>query len=111
MKEILSLEDSNIRNQHKSSITDIYPDFKLNPPSYIIVNFALKYSSNYLKFYLENIRDLKRKINQAPNVSLSELPRLLCITEHHLRDLEIDMMSTEYYRLGTRFCRHQYGGV
>jgi hypothetical protein len=63
MKEILSLEDSNIRNQHNSSVTNNYLDFKLNPPSYIIVNSALKYSSNNLKFYHHNIRDLKRKIN------------------------------------------------
>jgi hypothetical protein len=80
MKEILSLEESNIRNQHNSSITNIYADFKLNSPSYIIVNSALKYSSNNLKFYHQNIRDLKRRINQVLNVSHPELPHLLCIT-------------------------------
>ena len=35
MTDILSAEDSNILNQHDSSITNFYPDFKLNPPPYI----------------------------------------------------------------------------
>jgi hypothetical protein len=37
----------------------------------------------------------------------------MCITEHHLKYFEMDMMSTEYYKLGTKFCKQQYknGGV
>jgi len=27
---------------------------------------------------------------------------------HHLKDLEIDMISTENYNLDAKFCRHQY---
>ena len=42
VKDILSLEDSNICNQYDSSITHFYPGFELNPPSCNIVNSALK---------------------------------------------------------------------
>jgi len=55
VKDILSLEDINIHNQYDSSITNCYPDFKLNPP-YINVNSTIKDSSNNLKVYHQNIR-------------------------------------------------------
>ena len=59
------------------------------------------------------MRGLKGKIRQLSNILYSELPHLLCITEHHLKDLEIDMMSVEYYKLCAKLCRHRYknGGV
>ena len=28
--------------------------------------------------------------------------------KRHLKDLEIDMMSVEYYKLDAKFCRHLY---
>ena len=43
VKDILSLEDTNICNQHDSSITNFYPDFKFYSPSYINVNSPLKW--------------------------------------------------------------------
>ena len=89
-----------------------YPDFKLKSSSYINVNSNLKESSNNHKVYHQNIRGLKGKIGQLSNTLYSELPNLLRINVHHLKDLEIDM-STEYYNLGAKFCKHQYknGGV
>jgi len=42
VKDILSLEDSDMRNQYDSSITNFYLDFQLNPPPYTKVNSALK---------------------------------------------------------------------
>jgi len=112
VKDIVTLEDSNIHNQCDSSITNCYPDFKLNP-SYINVKSTVKDISNNLKVYHQNIRGLKGKISQLSNILYSELPHLLCITEHYFKDLEIDMMSIENCKLGAKFCRHQYknGGV
>jgi len=112
VKDIVTLEDSNIHNQYDSSITNCYPDFKLNPP-YINVKSTVKDISNNLKVYHQNIRGLKGKISQLSNILYSELPHLLCIIEHYLKDLEIDMMSIENCKLGAKFCRHQYknGGV
>jgi hypothetical protein len=40
-------------------------------------------------------------------------PHVLCLTEHHLRNNELDITSIEHYNLGTRFGRHKLkkGGV
>jgi len=85
-----------------------YPDFKLNSTSYINVNSPLKESSNNHKVYNQNIRGLKGKTGQLSNILYSELPHLLCINVHHLKYLGIETMSTKYYNLGAKFCRHQY---
>ena len=63
VKDILSLENSNICNHYDSSITEFYTNFKFNPP-YIKVNSALKDSPNNLKVYHQNVRGLKVKISQ-----------------------------------------------
>jgi hypothetical protein len=51
---------------------------------------------------------LRGKLSQLSNVLYSELPHVIGITEHHLKDFEMDMMSIEYYKLGTKFCRQLY---
>ena len=61
VKDILSLEDSNICNLYYSSITNFYADFKLNSPSNINVNSPLKDSANKLIVCHQNIRGLKGK--------------------------------------------------
>jgi len=113
VNDIVSLENSNIQNQQDSSNTNFYSDFKFNPPSYNKVTSDLKDSSNNLKVYHQNIRGLRCKLSQLSNISYSKLPHIICITEHHLKDFETDIMTIEYYKLGTKFCRHQYkkGGV
>jgi hypothetical protein len=67
VKDILSLEESNIRNQYDSPITDFYPVSKLHSPSYINANSPLTDGSNNLKVYHQNIRGLKGKISQLSN--------------------------------------------
>jgi hypothetical protein len=112
VNDILNLKNSNICYQYDSTTTNFYPDFKLNSPSYYSVNSDLQDNSNNIKVYHQNIRGLKGKISQLSNILYSELPHVLCVTEHHLKDYEMDMMTIEY-KLGTKFCRHQYknGGV
>jgi len=51
---------------------------------------------------------LRRKVSHLSNILYSELPHIICITGHHLKDFEMDMMSLEHYKLGTKFCRQQY---
>ena len=105
---ISSIENSNIRNQYDSSTFNFYSDFKFNLPSYNKVNSDIKDSSNNLKVYYQNIRGLRGKVSQLSNILHSELPHIICITEHHFKDFEMDMMSLEYYKLVTIFCRQQY---
>ena len=81
---------------------------ELNPPSYNKVNSDFKDSANNLKVYHQNIRSLRRKLSQLSNILYSELPNIIRITEHHLKDFEMDMMKTEYYKLDAKFCRQQY---
>jgi hypothetical protein len=62
VNDILSLENSNIRNQYDSSTTNFYPDFELNPPSYYTVNSDLQdYSTNNLMFYHQTQEAWKEK--------------------------------------------------
>ena len=107
VNDILCLENTNIRNQYGSYSTNFYSDFKLNPPNNK-VNSDFKDSSNNLKVYHQNIRSLRRKLSQLSNILYSELPHIICITEHHLKDFEMDMMTIEYYKLDAKFCRHPY---
>jgi len=113
VNDISSIKNSNIRNQCDSSTSNFYSDFKFNLPSYNKVNSDLKDSSNNLKVYHQNIRGLRGKLNQLSNILYSELPHIICITERYLKDFEMEMMSIEYYKVGTKFCRQQFknGGL
>jgi hypothetical protein len=103
VNDISSIENSNIQNQYNSPTFHFYSDFKFNLPSY---NYNdLKVSSNNLKVYHQNVRGLKDKLSQLSNILYSELPHIICINEHHLKDFEMEMVSLEYYKLGTKFCR------
>jgi hypothetical protein len=64
VKDILSLEDSNICNQYDSPITNFYPDLKLNSPSNINENSSLNDSFSNLVVHHQNTRGLKAKISQ-----------------------------------------------
>jgi hypothetical protein len=37
----------------------------------------------------------------------------LCLTEHHLKDLQLEKIHIENYKLGAHYCRqtHENGGV
>jgi hypothetical protein len=106
--DISSIENSNIQNQYGSSTSNFYSDFKFNLPSYNIVNSDLKDSSNNLKVYHQNIRGLRGKLSQLSNILYSELPHIIYINECHHKGFEMEMMSIECYKLGTKFCRQQY---
>jgi hypothetical protein len=60
-----------------------------------------------LKIYHQNIRGLKYKTNELISSLESNLPHLLCLTEHHLNQIEMENISTENYKLGAQYCRKQ----
>jgi len=37
----------------------------------------------------------------------------MCLAEHHLKDYEIDNLPIDHFKLGSKFCRHEFknGGV
>jgi exonuclease III len=58
-----------------------------------------------ITIYHQNIRGLRNKRAELLNSLLLELPQTLCITEHHLKELELDSTPLEHYKLGAKFCR------
>jgi hypothetical protein len=37
---------------------------------------------------------------------LPDIPQIICITEHHLNEQEIESLLIENYTLGAKYCRH-----
>ena len=59
-----------------------------------------------LVVYLQNIRSLKNKINELLISLTDKVPDVLCLTEHHLRDYEINNTCIPTYKLGAKYCRN-----
>jgi hypothetical protein len=66
-----------------------------------------------LIIFHQNIRGLYNKVDELLNLWTIEFPRILCRTEHHLRDHEINSTYVKCYTLGAKYCRKscKYGGV
>jgi hypothetical protein len=62
----------------------------------------------------QNIRGISNKIHEFLNSIISpNAPKVICLTEHHLRTEEIRNVNSEQYTLGASFSRQTYshGGV
>jgi len=55
----------------------------------------------------QNIRGLRNKITKLFDSILPHLPHVLCITEHHAKDQELDTLNIDQYALGAKFCRQK----
>ena len=62
-------------------------------------------NSPFIVFH-QNIRGLRNKNNELLGPLLPNLPQVLCLTERHLKEQEIEHLATEHYTLGAKFCRH-----
>jgi hypothetical protein len=62
-------------------------------------------TNNLFKVYCQNIRGLKHKVQEFTTSLFPVLPHILHLTEHHLKEDGIDMISTENYNLEVKFCR------
>jgi hypothetical protein len=69
-------------------------------------NDKLCAAQNYLKIYHQNIYGLKYKINELLGSLYSNLPHIICISEHHIKYPEINNIVMENYMIGASFCRH-----
>jgi exonuclease III len=58
--------------------------------------------------YHQNVRGLKGKLSLLSYFLYSELAHIVCITEHHLKDQEMDLAQIEHYKFSAKFCRHQF---
>jgi hypothetical protein len=64
-------------------------------------------SRNLFKIFHRNIRGLKSKVDKLPNSLFPDYPNIMCLTEHHLKDYEIDNLPIDQFKLGSKFCRHE----
>jgi len=69
--------------------------------------------SGNLQVYHQNIRGLHNKIDELITQWTNHCPHLICLTEHHLKEFEINNVHIENYTLGASHCRHSGtdGGV
>jgi exonuclease III len=58
-----------------------------------------------LEIYHQNISGLRNKTTELINSLPPELPQILCITEHHLKEPELERTPLIYYNFGAKFCR------
>jgi hypothetical protein len=74
-----------------------------------------KDKKKFCKFsvYHQNVRGLRHKLDELLLSLSPNLPQVLCITEHHLTNAELDGLLIPQYDLGGNFCRKLYrcGGV
>jgi exonuclease III len=66
-----------------------------------------------LRIYHQNIHGLNGKIDEFVLSIVSEMPHLICLSEHHLRCNEIEVAHIPNYKLGAKYCRNSLkcGGV
>ena len=60
-----------------------------------------------------NIRGLRNKIEELITHLSNRVPHVLCFTEHHLKEFEINNTRINHYNLGAYYCRitRKLGGV
>jgi hypothetical protein len=56
-----------------------------------------------LKIYHQNIRGLRNKTTELINSLPPEFPQILCITEHHLKEPEVERTPLIHYNLEAKF--------
>jgi hypothetical protein len=69
-------------------------------------------ASNLLKVCHQNIRGLVGKTRELYCSLLSDISHIICLTEHHLKEYEINNTLIDNYELGAKYCRiHKNGDV
>jgi hypothetical protein len=67
----------------------------------------------YFKIFHQNIRGLANKTGELVSHLHPDYPQVLCLTEHHLKDLQLGKIHIDNYKLGAHYCRqtHEKGGI
>jgi hypothetical protein len=87
---------------------------KGNPKKCEVINeYCSMVNQNNLIIYHQNIRDI---INKTEELLLSftlELPHIICLSEHHIKEHEINMVPLNEYILASQYSRKNFrqGGV
>jgi hypothetical protein len=67
----------------------------------------------YFKIFHQNTRGLENKTGELLSHLHPDFPHVLCLTEHHLKHVQMEKFHIENYKLGAHYCRQQRekGGV
>src|SRR5215510_6295432 len=63
------------------------------------------HTENAFTIFHQNICGLPNKQKELLNSLIEHSPQIICLTEHHLHDEELESMSLNQYTLGAKFCR------
>jgi hypothetical protein len=66
--------------------------------------------TNPLIVFHQNICRLRKKADELISSVLPNLPHILCLSEHHLKQFELEQVSIDGYKLATSYCRKSRGG-
>jgi hypothetical protein len=64
--------------------------------------------TNPLIVFHENICGLRKKADELISSVLPNLPHILCLSEHHLKQFEQELVSIDFYKLATSYCRKSF---
>jgi len=64
-----------------------------------------KHTGNTFTVFYQNICGLPNKKEELLNSLTRNSPQIICITEHHLIDEELEGITLHPYTLGAKFCR------
>jgi exonuclease III len=80
---------------------------------FFMVDNSLALGNNTLMLYHQNICGLRKKTEELIISVHPNLPHILCFTEHHLKQLELDQVHLVGYKLASSYCRKsmEKGGV
>ena len=71
----------------------------------VIKNSSQVPRNKSLKIFHQNIRGLGKKANELYRHLHYDLPHILCLSEHHLSESELQMTHLTNYSLGGSYCR------
>ena len=75
-------------------------------------NFNVMNQNNFI-IYHQNIRGINNKTDEIILAFTSELRHVICLSEHHLKEFEINSITLNQYVLASKYCRKTFkqGGV
>jgi exonuclease III len=76
----------------------------------------VKFKNNLIqciKIYHQNICGLQCKVEELVASLYPDIPHVMCISEHHLNHMQIQLITMDEYKRCTEYCRQSFqkGGV
>jgi len=72
------------------------------------LRFIASDNNQVLRIYHQNICGLGSKMNDLYVSLYPDLPHILCLTEHHFRQFQIEHITVDDYNLSAEFSRRSY---